>query len=366
MPEPERRRVSYIISTRNRAGYLDKALQNVREFITTEDELIVIDGASTDATSSVIEKHRDIVSRFQSERDVGEAHGMNKGILMSRGRYIKPMTDDDYFYPDAIRQAISVLEAHPEIDALLCGGEHYEVDLVTREMKLKGQYSVPAPGQDVSKLYLVSSLSCGLGLFLARRAVSIVGLFDTSFVAADSEYLSRLSLRKADFRILNTRLYRHIDYDHSTARLCLPKRCRDADRISLQSGEFVSALRSGPEAVAEVLGLSGLLHGSASARLICNAERLRTSRLHWLLPAVDVLAGGARRLLRASNGVMRFLTRQDGVSAAVQTQVSPFDGRLYAVWSGPLSAITKLQADASIPDNPAVLTDANEHRSVMW
>ena len=41
-------RVSYIITTRNRASFLDKALENVREFITPEDELIITDGGSTD------------------------------------------------------------------------------------------------------------------------------------------------------------------------------------------------------------------------------------------------------------------------------------------------------------------------------
>src|SRR5712692_3457942 len=98
-------RVSYILTTRNRAPFLDKALANVREYITPEDELIVIDGASTDDTAEVIEKHGDIVSVFQSEPDYGEAHGFNKGILLSRGQIIKILSDDDYLYPDAVRFA---------------------------------------------------------------------------------------------------------------------------------------------------------------------------------------------------------------------------------------------------------------------
>src|SRR5438094_178863 len=92
-------RVSYLISTKNRAKYLAQTLHNVREFITPADELIVIDGASTDDTRQVVEANKDIVTSFLSEPDRGEAHGFNKGILLSRGEFIKFVTDDDYIYP---------------------------------------------------------------------------------------------------------------------------------------------------------------------------------------------------------------------------------------------------------------------------
>ncbi len=77
------KRVSYLISTKNRAEYLDRTLQNVREFITPQDELIIMDGGSTDNTAEVVQKHGDIVTLFRSEPDSGEAHGYNKAILGS-------------------------------------------------------------------------------------------------------------------------------------------------------------------------------------------------------------------------------------------------------------------------------------------
>ena len=97
-------RVTYLITTRNRGKFLKQTLSNVREFITPEDELIIIDGLSTDDTREVVEHNRDIVGTFLSEKDFGEAHAFNKGLFRARGRYIKPITDDDYYYPDAMRQ----------------------------------------------------------------------------------------------------------------------------------------------------------------------------------------------------------------------------------------------------------------------
>ena len=52
------KRVSYLISTKNRAEYLDRTLQNVREFITPQDELIIMDGGSTDNTTEIIQKEQ--------------------------------------------------------------------------------------------------------------------------------------------------------------------------------------------------------------------------------------------------------------------------------------------------------------------
>jgi glycosyltransferase involved in cell wall biosynthesis len=200
-------KVSYIISTRNRAQYLDSTLQNLREFITPQDEVIVIDGASTDETSEVIKKHSDIIDLFESSPDAGEAHGYNKGILKSRGQIIKLLTDDDYFYPEAMRQAISVLESHPEIDALQCGGLAYAIDPATQEERYfttswKRPHDVAPP-------------AVGLGLFIRRSLIPQVGLLDTNSRFVDLDYHIRLLLSGVKYRYLNVKLYRFTLHPHS-------------------------------------------------------------------------------------------------------------------------------------------------------
>ncbi len=119
-------RVSYVITTKNRATYLDKALANVREFIEPMDELIIIDGKSTDATAEVVARNRDIVTLFISEPDQGEGHAFNKALFRAKGRYIKGISDDDYFYPDAMRRLVAEMEANPDVDAIQAGGELWD------------------------------------------------------------------------------------------------------------------------------------------------------------------------------------------------------------------------------------------------
>lgn len=60
-------------------------------------EWIVIDGASTDGTIDVIERYRDDVSTFVSERDGGIYDAMNKGLRRARGTYVIFLNGGDQF-----------------------------------------------------------------------------------------------------------------------------------------------------------------------------------------------------------------------------------------------------------------------------
>ncbi|MDP3880116.1 MAG: glycosyltransferase, partial [Dehalococcoidales bacterium] len=116
------KRVSFIVATRNRAEYLMQALERSRTLVTPEDELIIIDGGSTDNTAEVVRKYSDIVDIFISEPDKGPGHAFSKGMLLARGKYLKQLPDDDIVHPSAMEQSIRVMEEHPEIDLLVCGG----------------------------------------------------------------------------------------------------------------------------------------------------------------------------------------------------------------------------------------------------
>lgn len=232
-------RFSYVMATRNRVAVLERVLANVREFLTPEDEFLVIDGASGDGTVEFIEQHRDVITDYVSERDVSESHALNKGILRARGRYIKLLTDDDYTVPAAIPQIAAVLEAHPEIDALQCGGEHWRVDADGTKSFKYHAYFPPNAGAfraDPGNAYR-GLVACGLGLFFARRIVAQVGLLDTSYAAMDSEFIERLLAHRIDYRFLSVLLYRHTTYAYSISAN-QAKIQRDRLRLALRALSF--------------------------------------------------------------------------------------------------------------------------------
>ena len=66
-------------------------------------EHIVIDGKSTDGTLEIIKKNSNKISFWESKKDKGIYHAMNKGIMRSRGDIIGILNADDYYYKNALK-----------------------------------------------------------------------------------------------------------------------------------------------------------------------------------------------------------------------------------------------------------------------
>jgi glycosyltransferase involved in cell wall biosynthesis len=232
------RRLSYLLATFNRRPYLARALDDARALLGPDDELIVIDGGSSDGSGELLERSG---VDFVSEPDHGEAHALNKGILRARGRWIKLLTDDDHTFPDAAHAAARVLEEHPEIDALQCGGEHWVREADGSERLAYHAWHPPGRpwNGDVANVYAARA-ACGLGLVFAARLVPRVGLLDPSYRATDTEYILRIMAAGVDYRFLAVKLYRHTSYPHSVN--ADPRRTH-RDRVRLLLAQLVQGDR---------------------------------------------------------------------------------------------------------------------------
>ena len=272
------KRVSYVLSTRNRADALSKALDNVREFIAPDDELIVMDGGSTDRTQDVIRKNADIVSVFCSEADCGIAHALNKGMLLSRGRYLANLTDDDYFYPDGIRLAVTFMEQHSEVDALVCGGE-YCLQESDGTFRVLGYQRLPPGSRLCDGIANVFGNVVAGFLLLRRDVMARVGLFDTRLQASDTDYMVRLITSGVCFRYLDVKGFRLITHNQSSSLVNANKGDRDRFIIAAGSGAWDMAVSMGARqgVIAEALGLSGLAGGDDLTRVLTMATTCRAS-----------------------------------------------------------------------------------------
>lgn len=103
--------LSIITINRNNAAGLQKTMQSVVTQTSDDFEYIVIDGASTDDSVSIIQAHaaqRPIV--WVSERDKGIYNAMNKGIRMATGEYIMILNSGDWLIlPNVIDQMNSAV-----------------------------------------------------------------------------------------------------------------------------------------------------------------------------------------------------------------------------------------------------------------
>lgn len=207
-----KKRVSFILATKNRAQFLDKALKEFQRLVDkNKDELIIVDGGSSDLTFKVISKYSSLVNIFVSEPDLSESHALNKAVLLSQGKYIKTLTDDDIYYKNAIEEAVKVMEKNSEIDVLLCGGTK------SRGNKKWLAYAPPGSnyGENVSDVFKYGG--CGIGMFIRRSAFAKTDLFTAGVLALDLDYLTKAIANGAIVKFCRINMFHHPLEDHSAS-----------------------------------------------------------------------------------------------------------------------------------------------------
>lgn len=94
--------ISVIVVCKNPGPRLPTALASVWCQRQTQPELIVIDGGSTDGTTTWLEAQRDRISAFVSEPDRGIYDAMNKGVASAHGDWLLFLGADDQLAGDQV------------------------------------------------------------------------------------------------------------------------------------------------------------------------------------------------------------------------------------------------------------------------
>lgn len=92
--------ISIIMVTRNAASYLQRCLDSIYSQHYPGLELIVMDGASTDGTVTILEANSARITHWESEKDRGVYDAMNKAISHATGSWVYFIGADDQLSPD--------------------------------------------------------------------------------------------------------------------------------------------------------------------------------------------------------------------------------------------------------------------------
>lgn len=134
-PDPK---LSVITVSYNEERTIASTLQSIADQTWTNVEMIVIDGASQDATVDRVEPFRARLAHFSSEKDKGLYDAMNKGLDAATGDYVCFMNAGDKFHHD--RALESIIKAIGPTPKLLFGRA-----IVASEI---GQHSNPPMDED--------------------------------------------------------------------------------------------------------------------------------------------------------------------------------------------------------------------------
>ncbi len=115
MAEPK---ISVCLPCYNRQDYIGESIESVLNQTFSDFELIITDNCSTDGTVEIIQKYASKDSRihfYVNDSNLGLIGNLNRGILLGRGEYIKPIFSDDMLPPRCLEVFADVLDKNPSV-----------------------------------------------------------------------------------------------------------------------------------------------------------------------------------------------------------------------------------------------------------
>ncbi len=109
-------RISIVTPNFNGVQFIEQTIRSVIEQGYPSLDYIIVDGASDDASMSIIERHRASISRVICEPDKGHADALNKGFAATTGEIMGWINSDDVLLPHALNFVGKLFRARPDVE----------------------------------------------------------------------------------------------------------------------------------------------------------------------------------------------------------------------------------------------------------
>ena len=191
--------VSCVIPAFNAEAYLGEAIDSVLGQTHPADEVLVVDGPSTDGTRAVAEGYGDRV-RYFVQKGKGPADARNLGVRHATGDLIGFLDADDRWLPTKLEIQIDAFDADPELMICLT-----HVELRWSSERADERRALRA----VARSHIVPGFAT-IAMLARREIMNRLGPFDTSLNMADAtDWLLRAREAGVPMRILPDVLVEH-------------------------------------------------------------------------------------------------------------------------------------------------------------
>jgi glycosyltransferase involved in cell wall biosynthesis len=181
--------VTIVTPSFNQGHFIKATIESVLSQDYPRIEYIIMDGDSTDSTAEAVRPYLDRLT-FISEKDRGQTHAINKGLLMAKGDVVAYLNSDDTLLPGAVTKAVAALGAHPDVGAIY--GDGFQIDY-DGNVKQKFPFTEPF---NLWKLTFVLDYILQQSVFFRRACLEEIGWFDEDLhFGMDWDILVRLGKR---------------------------------------------------------------------------------------------------------------------------------------------------------------------------
>lgn len=178
-------RWTVVIPSYNQGRYIEEAIRSILLQGYPDLELIVMDGGSTDETVGVVRKYEPWIAHWESCKDRGQSHAINKGFARATGGVLSFVNSDDILLPGAVFAGAGALISQPN------AGIAYGNTRLIDKGGMVGEWKMQ-PYSECTLLHRRGPVVFHVP-FIQRSVVERCGMFDeTLHFAFDYEYACRL------------------------------------------------------------------------------------------------------------------------------------------------------------------------------
>jgi len=117
-------RVTFVVPCYRLAHLLEECVESILAQTFKDFEVLIMDDCSPDNTPEVAQSIHDArVRHIRNEPNLGHLRNYNKGIALSRGRYVWLISADDRLRsPHVLERYVALMEQHPDEGYVFCSG----------------------------------------------------------------------------------------------------------------------------------------------------------------------------------------------------------------------------------------------------
>ena len=169
-------RVSVVLSSKNGAAYIERAIESVLSQSFTDFEFIIINDGSTDNTLSLIKEFADKDRRvvcLDNGRNIGIQKSVNGGLRIAKGEYIARIDDDDFWIDsEKLAKQIDFLDRNKDYVVVGTG-----VVMFNEEGKELFRFAEKENDSELRKRILKKDPFTNSSVLIRKSAILKVGLY---------------------------------------------------------------------------------------------------------------------------------------------------------------------------------------------
>lgn len=169
-------KVSVLMSVYNGEPYLREAVESILKQTFRDFDFVIVDDGSTDNAWQILTAYAAQDSRIvliRNEENIGLDRSLNKGLMLTRGKYIARQDADDVSLPDRLMLQTNLLDSHPEIGALGTAVENIDEQGISL-----GKHHVPLDHASLQARLLMNNCFHHSSMMIRQSLLQKLGGYD--------------------------------------------------------------------------------------------------------------------------------------------------------------------------------------------